>query len=701
MESRSDIQHQATLIIKENEQRRKRLIGKHDQVTGKGMELHTCRCRIPDYPLPEQWLTPEVYNNDLYQQVMLAGTIAAYIVWFKNEYHQDVTAEQVTQQLMQTRLDRDPSFSFAVEYKIKHKLTGKMVPFLLNYAQRQMLVELEKMRLAGVPIRLIIVKARQWGGSTLAQLYISWVQMHVKEGWYAVVIAQTKDTAKRIRAMYEKAIENMPAFLYTAHSLSFAPYRQSVADSIVVNEKHEQVRDNVLTVASYENFETTRGMDYAMGHFSELAYWRNTPTKSAKDVITNIDGNIALVPDTVEIFESTANGQTGYFYDEYMLAKRGKSIRHALFVPFTWIENDMLAFKDAAEKRRFVIKLLENRFEEAAPDETSEPGKFLYELWTLKGATLEHINWYILKRKSFHDHGSMAQEVPCDDIECFVYSGSNVFSPYVVSTLRDEHVRVPVLYGSMYTKNGTTYLHEESPGEGRIKIWRKPDKQKTKNQYLVVVDLGGRSQKSDYSCITVIDRMATLFKGGRLEVVARWHGHLRYDAVARLAVKIASYYKNALLVFESNTFDKKKAESQDFVEQGDHIRGVLDVIGDSYPNLYTRPATSAEDLRAGVLTKIGFQTNRKTKQEMVDWFIPVFEDNMFIDPDEAFYDEAAIYEQKPDGNYGNKDGEDNHDDIIMTNMIGCLVEKDMDKPCYVKDSIDEGPQRGTRNESSF
>lgn len=701
MESRFDLQREATLIIKENEARRKKIIGKHDQVTGKGMELHTCRCRIPDYELPLQWLTPEVYNNDLYQQVMLAGTIASYIIWFKNEYNLDITKEQVTQALMKTRLDRDPSFSFAVEYKIKHKRTGKMVPFILNYAQRQMLVELEKMRLAGVPIRLVIVKARQWGGSTLAQLYISWIQMHVREGWYAVVIAQTKDTAKRIRAMYEKAVENMPAFLYNAKALQFAPYRQSVADSVVVNEKRELVRDNVLTVASYENFETTRGMDYAMGHFSELAYWRNTPNKSAKDVITNIDSNILLEPYTVEIFESTANGQTGYFYDEYKLAKEGKSIRRALFVPFTWIENDMLAFKDAAERRRFVLHLLENREEESAPDETSEPGKFLYELWTLKGATLEHINWYVMKRKSFHDHGAMAQEVPCDDIECFVYSGSNVFSPYIVAALRDEHKRPPAFYGSLYVRQGKVLLHEENPGESHVKVWRKPDKLRTKNQYLVVVDLGGRSKKSDYSCITVIDRWATRFKNGRLEVVARWHGHLRYDAVAHLAVKMARYYKDALLVFESNTFDKKKAESQEFVEQGDHIRGVLDVIGDTYKNLYTRPATSPEDLRAGILTKIGFQTNRKTKQEMVDWFIPIFEDNQFIDPDEAFYDEASIYEQKPDGSYGNKEGEDNHDDIIMTNMIACLVEKDMDKPVMVTEQPLESMNGGTRNESAF
>ena len=216
------------------------------------------------------------------------------------------------------------------------------------------------------------------------------------------------------------------------------------------------------------------------------------------------------------------------------------------------------------------------------------------------------------------------------------------------------------------------------------------------------MDLGGRSDKADYSCITVIDRIATMFEGGKLEVVARWHGHLRYDLVATNAVKIATYYKNALLIFESNTFDKKKAESTDYVEQGDHIRGVLSVIGDTYKNLYCRPATSPEDLKNGIYTKIGFNTNRKTKQEMVDWFIPLFEDDYFIDHDEMFYNEASIYEQKPDGSYGNKDGRDNHDDILMTNMIACLVEKDLPKPSYQKqETYERVERRGTANESSF
>lgn len=700
-QSYKDMIRLAQQMIRESEERKARLIGDHDQVTGKGMELHDYLCVIPDYSMPRQWLTKEVYTNPFYQKVMTEGSIQAYIKWFLKEYNMELTAEMVAQQLLNTRLDRDPSFWFAIECNIKHKLTGEMVPFILNYAQRQLLLKLEEMRISGRPIRLVLLKARQWGGSTLVQLYIAWIQMRVMKGWYAIIIAQTKDTARRIKAMYEKAVEEMPAFLYDAKSLKFAPYHGSANDSIVVNEKDIPLRDNVITVASYENYESTRGLDYAMAHFSEVAYWRTTPNKTAEKVITNIDGNISLMPNTLQVIESTANGQAGYFYDEYRLAKKEYTNRKALFVPFYWIENDMLEFATDKEKELFAAELILNKDSDTAPSETRESGQYLWSLWE-KGATLEHINWYIAKRKSFHDHGSMAQEAPSDDIECFVYSGANIFSPYIVATLRNKYVKEPLWYGYLLEQNGKLRFNSRNKDNSELRVWRKPDSLETEHQYVVAVDIGGRSEKADFSCITVIDRMPKLLEGGCLEVVARWRGHMRYDRVASLAVKVARYYKNALLVFESNTFDRKKAESRDYVQQGDHIRGVLDIIGEEYKNLYVRAATSPEDIRQGVYTKIGFNTNVKTKQDMVDRFVVLFEDNLFIDPDDMFYDEASIYEQKPNGSYGNKDGDGNHDDILDTNMIACLVEKDMPPPAYVKLRQETYTRhRGTVNESSF
>jgi hypothetical protein len=88
---------------------------------------------------------------------------------------------------------------------------------------------------------------------------------------------------------------------------------------------------------------------------------------------------------------------------------------------------------------------------------------------------------------------------------------------------------------------------------------------------------------------------------------------------------------------------------------------------------------------------------------MVDNFVVLFEDGGFLDPDERFYREAEIYEQRPNGSYGNIPGPHNHDDILMTNMIGALVARDMPKPkmgCE-EDKTVQFEDRGTINESTM
>lgn len=682
-------------MLAENKVRIDNIFGKHDQFTGKGMELHTHKYQIKDYPIQTQYLTDEVWNNELYKAVRKSGSISKFIDDFYAKKGELLTPDEVIHEMFMARISRDPSFAFYTCFQIKDKVSGQMIPFTLNYAQRTLLVELEEMRLAGVPIRIVLLKARQWGGSTFVQLYMAWIQLHLKVGWYSVILAQTKDTARRIKAMYKKVLEGYPSFVFNVSELKFAPYEGSASDSIITDRSGKVIRDNVITVASYENFESARGMDYAMAHYSEVAYWRPTPTKSAEAVVTNIGGGILPNPYTIEVMESTACGQSGYFYDEYQLAKKGISSRKAVFIPFFYIENDMKHFKSKDEEKEFAKMLLENRHDDIAPNETAESGMYLYSLW-VKGATLEHINWYIEKRKGFHDHGSMASEAPSDDIECFVYSSKTIFSPYHIQVMYDKYKRDPIFKGNIAMRaDGSVHLTQGSLTP--LWVWKHPDNLPTNNRYLVTVDVGGRTDRADFSCITVVDRWALLL-GGSLEVVARWHGHVRYDELARKAVAVAKYYQNALLAFESNTFDKKRGEANEYVQEGDHIRGILNTI--EYDNLYMRAATDPEDIKNGVVRKIGFNTNRKTKQDMVDNFIVVFEDDKFIDPDERFYGEAFIYVQRDDGSYGNKEGKDNHDDIFMSDMIAALISNDMPMPKAVSE-YREDTHRGTMNESFY
>lgn len=690
-------------ILKENESRWSKitLVG-IDQFTGKGMPRHDLLYEIPDYPIKQQWLAKEVYDKKLFRDVKTLGSIKAYVE-FANTVHanklggEEITADQVIDRMNMIRLKNDPGYAFIVCYKILDKTSGKTIPYRLNYAQIITMEHLEKMRLDGVPIRIVLLKARQWGGSTLVQLYMAWIQIFKKEGWNSVILAQTKDTARRIKSMYTRVLKNFKApMVFGVSEIKFSPKEGSAADSVITDAGGVEVRDNVITVASYENFESTRGANFAMMHGSEVAYWTETVGKSAEKLITNISSGMTLEPMTLEVLESTANGMSGYFYDEYQLAKSGKSIRQALFIPFYYILNDTIPFKTDGQRLEFASELLANRFD-THETSTSESGEYLYDLWR-KGASLESIHWYVEKRKLFHDHASMASEAPADDVECFKHSGHSVFNQYLVDKYLKEYARDPIYTGEILADGKHPKLANRDK-DGLLWVWSYADVMKVEDRYLVVVDVGGRSTKADFSVITVVDRMPLLF-GGKMEVVARWRGHIRYDALALKAVLIARLYCNALLVFESNTFDKKKAESTEFVQEGDHTRGILSTIEDEYENLYMRTSTTPEDLRNGTFRKVGFQTNVKTKQDMVDLMVVSFEDNTrFLDPDKRVYAEMAIYEQREDGSYGNIAGRDNHDDILMTDMIANLVSDQMPAPSVPRAYNPSDWNTGTSNES--
>lgn len=695
---------EAKEMLSESGKRTERIFGSHDQLTGENMELHGNHVYIPDMVgLEHQWLNDEVYESDLYRMVREAGTISSFLNKANSELaegQEEWTFEDIYNGLVAARVSGDPSFAFYVCFEIKYK-GGGTGQFELNYAQRELLVELELMRCAGKPIRIVLCKARQWGGSTLVQLYMAWIQLFVKEQWNSVIVAQVKDTAKVIKGMYTRVIGSMPALIFNTPRIQFTP-NEKATDEFIISDGKNRLRDNTIGVSSYEAFEGLRGHDYAMAHLSEFAYWKTTKTKTASDVITNIEGGIDPNPYTLIIIESTARGNSGPFYERYQIAKDPDvdSIYKAVFIPFYHIEKDSLPFRNAVEKLKFAEWILEHKDDEVPVDKAHESGRYIYNLW-LKGASLEHIHWYVLKRTAFTDHAQMAREAPSDDVECFVFSGNKVFNPEVIDLRRQQQKKDPMFRGEIHEKQGQIALVANSTGQ--FWIWRGPDRMDTEYRYLVVVDPGGRSESSDPNVITVIDRWPMVF-GGVPEVVARWRGHIRYDLLAYKAVKIARLYNNALLAIESNTYDKKKAESSEFTEQADHIDGILLKIGKSYTNLYKRKSTSPEDIRKGRKTKIGFHTNPKTKQKMIDVFVVDVEEDKWIDPDDRMWAEAGIYEQKEDGSYGNIDGKDNHDDILMTDMIGDYISTyEMPMP-RIRTAVTDIPvqvRMATRNESSL
>lgn len=695
-------------LVEEDSRRHDEIFKEYDPLTGfncYGFE-NRVRVEISDFIVPVMYMPKECMSNLLIHQVVHYGSIKKFV---EIEQGMECTRQHfdyVTMLICQERCKEDPEFAMYIEDKIQDKTTGKLIPFRLNYPQRRLLKELEDQRRSGHAAYVLVLKARQWGGSTLSQLYIKWIQDHRQDGWNAVVIAQKKGTSKKIKAMYKLAIQNQPGWTLgqPGEKFSMMPFENSSDDFVVKNTKNEQVRRSTLTVAAFEIIDNVRGSNFHCAHYSEVAYWKQTQEHDPNAVISAIHASIDDLQDNVEIYETTGRGASGLFYELWQEAKDPDipSIYKPLFVPFYILEKDMIPVND---KTRFAGWLYDNKDLDTNVPGYRETGKFFWHLWEL-GASFDAINWYRKTRNGYKDHTSMATEAPIDDIEAFRTSGNLVFDPYSVEDLRMDCEKPPMYKANIIISAGAKDKRtiEKSSiiftDTGDIKIWKVPNNglMQVKNRYLVCVDIGGSSSSSDYTVMTVIDRMG-LIPGvnGKLEVVARYRGHCRHDILAWKATILAHYYDNALLVIESNTADREKNNNT----EGDHFGSIIEQIADYYDNLYMR-APSSESVNEKPQRKFGFQTNRLNKGWLIDNLVAFVEDKLWIEPDHEMYKELLIYERRDDGTLGNIVANGNHDDVLMSTAIGLWVAvNDCDDVDWRKNSTKSSRKKRVMTEATI
>ncbi len=522
---------------------------------------------------------------------------------------------------------------------IRDKRSGSFVSFVLNRPQRRLLKVMEAQRTQGKPIRVILLKARQWGGSTLTQMYMAWMQTTRRRNWHSLVCAHVKDTAAGIRGMYTEMLKNYPAELWDGDcEPGFSGFERTQNTRLI------EGRGCRVTLGSSERQEAVRGFDFAMAHLSEVAFWSDSAMRSPDEFIGAICGSILRAPDTLIVLESTANGVGNYFHSEWLRSQRGESDKAAVFVP--WYEIELYS-ADVVDVEKLWLSLSD----------------YERKLWDKHGCTLEQIQWYREKLREYGTAELMAAEYPTDDIEAFANTGMGVFSLEKIDALRRNCV-APKLRGELHgaalrgpeSMEGIVFRDDVNGG---LKVWSEPDAGCNTDRYVVTVDIGGRSQRSDYSVISVLDRMGD---SGFPEVVAQWRGHIDHDILAWKAATIGAWYGWGLLVIESNTLETRLTE-------GDHSEFILSELGQVYPNMYHRVSYDRVAMRHE--TRLGFHTNTSTKPMVIDRLIQLVGSGGYVERDEDACDELAVYEVKNNGSFGAKDGY--HDDILMTRAIGLYV----------------------------
>lgn len=156
-----------------NDKRNAAMYAPFNPITGKGSTGERVRFELPDFAVPVQYLPKSMMDVRLVRQLIKAKTIKAFI---ENFLKQPYTAEAhaaVEDALVRLRIKHDFPFWAAFLVFIKNKDGGDDVRFRLTPPQRRIVRYFEKCRLEKRPIRLLILKARQLGGSTTIQIYMA------------------------------------------------------------------------------------------------------------------------------------------------------------------------------------------------------------------------------------------------------------------------------------------------------------------------------------------------------------------------------------------------------------------------------------------------------------------------------------------------------------------------------------------------
>ncbi len=675
-------------LLAENDRRNEIMYAKFDPVTGEGSIGERVRVSIADFAIPVQWLPVEMLDIPLVKKLVKAGSIDKFLSSVMHVEPNDDDFIKVSRTLIRLRYKHDFPFWTATLVYIHNKDAGKDVLFRLWYPQRILVSRFEAKRKAGEPIRLILLKARQWGGSTTTQLYMAWLQFFHKKGLNSLIIAHQGTASDEIKDMFDLMIKKHPVeFLHRLGEVYSENEPKLVGVGKSGSTHRVPQRECKIKVGTAERPNGCRGGAYSLVHLSEVGLWQKTEGKSPEDIVRSACSGILAKPYTMIVMESTANGTGNFFHREYSAAAdpKVKSQYEALFIAWFQIEHYSLPFNSAEELRDFAKQLWENRNNAYTPSNREESGRYLWSLWE-RGASLEAIHWYIYERAGKNDFAVMAAEFPSDDVEAFVHSGTMVFDKYLVKQF-EPFCREPKFVGEVYAdadegEEALSNLRFREDRQGLLTIWAMPEKfddYEVTDRYLTVVDVGGRSNKADWSVIVVFDRLSMIDGSEPPSVVAQWYGHCDIDRLAWRAAQIAAFYNDSLLVIESNTLETHDKERQ--VEGGDQSQYILNQISDIYPNLYARKQ-SEDEIREGAPRKYGFHTNVATKPMIISTLVKVIRERLYIERDKRCLDEYDTYERKPNGAYGAIVGK--HDDLLMTRAIGLhICYREMEMPEFV------------------
>jgi hypothetical protein len=522
------------------------------------------------------------------------------------------------------------------EYYARHccKIRTKeqtIVNLELNPVQKRFAQAIIDQMLTRGYVRMVVLKARQQGLSTVISAWQYW-WLSQRKAMKGLVMAHEADATTTLFDLYKRLHDNVPDIVRP--STKYSSRTELVFDRL----------DTALRVATAGGRGVARGETLTVAHLSEVAFW---PVAFAN---ANFNGLIKAVPKTkgtAVFLESTANGATGIFHDMWENAVNGTNGYGAFFS--AWHES--AEYRDPAPAD-FV----------RTPEEEDLAAEF--------NLDNDQLFW---RRREIATNGLdlFKQEYPATADEAFLNTGRPIFNAeYIQERLKAPNTPITLMCveETYDDKTGRALplrvIRENARGE--LKVYRELDPSET---YVIGADVGmglragGKAGKKDG------DPSVAQILDSQMRQVAVWRGNVHPDVFAKILVTLGYHYNSAMIAPERNNHGLVTCVA---------IRDM------DYPYIYTeQPEGTLEAEKDSI--NLGFFTSERTKPLIIDTLRAADREREIEINDTETLREMLSFVVTESGKMEAEQGK--HDDCVMSLAIAAYVHGGKWTPISVSDEF--------------
>lgn len=523
---------------------------------------------------------------------------------------------------------QDPMTLLRMGYMYIRTKQKTLVPLIPNAVQNMVLAEIRRLRIAKKPVRIAILKGRQFGISTLIEAII-YAFTSQQPNTNSLIMADDEGGSRYLFEMSKLYHDELKR-----HESHLAPDKKYSNDfRLEFDNRHSQI-----LIDTARNVDAGRKYTFHIAHLSEASRF-----KSFLDTLLSLMQSIPDNPETMCFIETTANGENDFCTwwrqkEQEAKSQEGKLIETdwvLMFLSWKYHKEYSREFENEAVKDYFVRSMSKEEKKIQVDHDLT-----LQQMYWRRKVLVDKCNGKVEKFK---------QEYPLTADEAFISSGKRIFAVESCAP-QIKNICQPRSRGEVEFSDNRPFFY--AADDGNLRIFKSPVRS---HRYLIASDSSDGTPGGDPAAAQVLDLTTW-------EQVATLTGAIPPDIFGTKLFALGAFYNWAFIAPEVN--------SQGLVT-------TLKLRDLHYPaHSIAHHEKVNFDISTGerkTYEELGWNTNAKTKPLIIADLQEALREILLVIHDADTLAEINHYSILADGTWGGAGGW--HDDRVMSLAIGVHFAK--------------------------